>query len=267
MQDIESILLQEKMRLSALIDKIESELKNKPQESLRLSLTHGYQRYYLRPKNSSQYRYADEKDAKLVRSIAQSEYNERLLPVLKKKLGITSKHLKIIQKKEEENVFLKMPAGRKALVSPSFSDCEEYVRWWESVKYVGKPFAPGDPEIWTERGERVRSKSEKMIADRLYFMGVPYRYEYPVKVAGYGTIYADFLILDVVTGEEYILEHFGMMDDKQYCDNALRKIHTYNKAGIIAGEKLLITFESSSRSLDTSDFERMIRAKIHVKKF
>lgn len=112
--------------------------------------------------------------------------------------------------------------------------------------------------LFTERGEKVRSKSEKILADKLYSMGIPYRYEYPLKLGRYGTVYPDFTLLNVKTRKEYLLEHFGMMDNPEYCQKALLKIEEYARCGIYPGKNLLCTFETSRKSPNMTIIEQML---------
>lgn len=79
-----------------------------------------------------------------------------------------------------------------------------------------KIFGTEDGAIFqTARGEKVRSKSEVMIADTLQRFGVPYKYEYPLKLRKF-TAYPDFYCLNLRTRKEYYWEHFGMMDNVEY---------------------------------------------------
>ena len=48
-----------------------------------------------------------------------------------------------------------------------------------------------DIEILTEKGESVKSKSEKIIADKLNMMNIPYCYEVPLYLKGYGYVKPD----------------------------------------------------------------------------
>ena len=50
---------------------------------------------------------------------------------------------------------------------------KEYVNQWSAQIYSGKDFEEGQAEIYTEQKERVRSKSEKIIADMLYHKNIP----------------------------------------------------------------------------------------------
>lgn len=104
----------------------------------------------------------------------------------------------------------------------------------------------------------MRSKSEKLIADKLNKMNIPYRYEYPIKL-GSIVMYPDFLLLNVKDRTEYILEHFGMMDNPGYAEKAIRKIRTYEKNGIIQGEQLFITYETSQIPIDVRILGKMLK--------
>jgi len=68
--------------------------------------------------------------------------------------------------------------------------------------------------------EKVRSKSEVIIADRLFINAIPYEYERGLIVKIPKTAECpetemvwnpDFRVLNVRTGKEYIWEHFGRM--------------------------------------------------------
>ena len=62
---------------------------------------------------------------------------------------------------------------QKKAVSPFVLTDEMYIKEWESVIFEGMDMASNPQEIFTERGEQVRSKSEKIIADSLYRNGIP----------------------------------------------------------------------------------------------
>ena len=100
------------------------------------------------------------------------------------------------------------------------------------------------------KGERVRSKSEVIIADMLSKEGIPYRYEYPLYIKGFGKIYPDFTVLNIKKREELLWEHFGMMDDAEYAEAAIRKIATYEQNGIYPGEKLILTYETRKNPIN-----------------
>ncbi len=111
----------------------------------------------------------------------------------------------------------------------------------------------------TEGGEVVRSKSEKIIADKLHSMNIPYVYEVVVKLEGHGKVHPDFTVLNTRTREEFYWEHLGMMDLPEYSNKAIKKIDTYEKNGVFVGKKLLVTYETSFYPLNIRSIERTIK--------
>ena len=71
-------------------------------------------------------------------------------------------------------------------------------------------------------------------------------------------MYPDFTILDVSNRKEIYLEHFGMMDDDEYCNKAISKIQNYARYGIFAGKNLLLTFETRQNPLNTIYLEELL---------
>ena len=131
------------------------------------------------------------------------------------------KVLKLLPLQNISDIYENLDPRRKPFITPHFLTDEQYVERWLSFKYESKPGYDEGLTHTTDRGEKVRSKSEKIIADKLYALGIPYRYEYPVHIKGYGTVYIDFVILDVKTRKEIYYEHFGKMDDPDYINKNL----------------------------------------------
>ena len=127
-----------------------------------------------------------------------------------------------------------------------------------SERYTGKEFPEGTPVIRTERGERVRSKSEKILADYFSRHGIPYKYECPLYLKGTGLVHPDFTFLSRKSGQEIYWEHDGRMDDPEYARNAIRKIQAYEANGIYPGERLILTFETSKIVLDMKLIEKLV---------
>ncbi|MYD97497.1 MAG: AAA family ATPase [Gammaproteobacteria bacterium] len=84
----------------------------------------------------------------------------------------------------------------------------------------------------TERGELVRSKSELVIADKLYARGIDYAYEQPLTLSSGRTKYPDFTIVDDALGVTFYWEHLGMLDDPGYRARWYAKRTEYLKCGI-----------------------------------
>ena len=130
---------------------------------------------------------------------------------------------------------------------------------WKAKEYIGKGFEDNVPVILSEKGERVRSKSEKILADYFYRHGIEYKYECPLYLNGIGIIYPDFTFLSQKTGKEMYWEHNGKVDDPAYARKMVRKIQEYEKNGIFAGENLILTYETEQTILNTSKIEKLVK--------
>lgn len=204
-------------------------------------------------------RYLKKSEEALAKSIAQRDYDAMVAERSKERIGAIEKFVKIYEKTSLKQLYQDTVPGRRQLISADIVSDEEYVKQWQEVGYKGKEFDNEEYEIITERGERVRSKSEKIIADKLYALGIPYRYEYPITLAGNVRMYPDFTILKLPEREEVYLEHFGMMDDADYVESAVYKLGTYEKNKIYLGVNLFITHETGKNPLNTRALDGMLR--------
>ncbi len=259
MKEIVSTMEDKWKYLEVMKRKVEESLKNAPQGILKISKCRNLTQYYLRKdKQDRKGKYLNEENKILAYQLAQKEYDEQVLAVLEEQQAKLQKIIFQMEKSDIASIYEQLPLERQQLVKPYVLPDEQYVKQWESVSYQGKSFDKDAPEIYTERGERVRSKSEKILADKFYMQGIPYRYEYPLHLQGYGIVHPDFLVLNKRTRKEYYWEHFGRMDDMEYCNKTIRKIGSYQRNNIFPGEKLLLTYETSAYPLNMRCVDELI---------
>ncbi len=109
----------------------------------------------------------------------------------------------------------------------------------------------------TEKGHMVRSKSELIIADLLFRMGMPYEYErHLIGDGSSGGIWPDFTFIDAA-GDRIIWEHLGMMDSAGYRSGWEWKKRWYEKNGYSIDKNLFISEERKGGGLDTSESSRL----------
>ncbi|MBQ6089066.1 MAG: hypothetical protein IJK95_05870 [Firmicutes bacterium] len=230
---------------------------NAPEGRLRVSSSHGKTQYMLREQKSKE-KYITIKDIELAKKIAQRQYDEKVLRAAEAELDSLNKLLLRYKKGSAEDIFDNLSNGRKKIVKPIFITDEEYVRQWLEHPYTGLGFDEGDPEIYNDNGLRVRSKSEAMISNRFNRREVPFRYEEPLYLKGFGTVYPDFRVLNVRYRKEYIHEHLGKMDDPAYVEDNIKKIKAYIKNGYTIGKNLLLTFETHACPLNINEIDDLI---------
>ena len=135
---------------------------------------------------------------------------------------------------------------------------EAYIRQWQEEEYQTNCSHPENLQHKSLKGERLRSKSEVIIANALYMNHIPYRYECELEL-GEVTLYPDFTILHPETLEVYYWEHFGMMDYPEYSAKAIKKIAKYEENGYWFGDNFLCTFETREEPLNMRIVEKMLK--------
>ena len=78
--------------------------------------------------------------------------------------------------------------------------------------------------------------------------------EYPLHIKGSGDFYLDFLCLNPHTGCEILWEHFGLMDNEDYRNNAISKLAKYSEAGFVPGRNFIYTMETTKTPLNSRSF-------------
>lgn len=241
------------------IEELNALKKKAPKDVMLIGTRHGntYQ-YYLRPGNSSPMgTYIKKKDIEIARIMAKIEYNENLLEEIdRKKLDI--QHMLNMS---NENVYVtalnRMTEAKRNLISIPFVSDEEYMLNWLHQDFEKMGFKENMPEYYTRKGLRVRSKTEVIIADILDEMAVPFIYERPLRLNA-DVVHPDFTLLNMKNKKELYWEHFGMMDDIEYRNNAFLKIRKYEDAGLFQHDSLIWTFETSKYQINTKQLRKMI---------
>lgn len=261
--------MKEMEELKILREKVEKSLLNAPKGRIRAEMKNGkYPQYYLFDKEneeiSTRGRYLRKNELELARACVQKEYDKRVLNAISKREKTINEILLLKGEEEIKNIHKKMPEAKRILIVPYVISDEEYVNYWLKSNGENENTISIVNGFVTEQGEIVRSKSEKMIADKLYFRKIPYKYEKSLKLSGRKMIFPDFTLLNVRKREEIYLEHFGMMDNPEYCKKALEKIDLYEENGIYLGERLFVTFESSMKAINLQSIDNIIDINLLV---
>lgn len=242
------------------MQRISKRLENAPEGSLRISSKWNKQQYYHKTCSDNPHgKYITVQNRPLAVRLAQKDYDTRLLKVLNEQQKAIDRFLNDFDPEAAEQVFRKMSDQRKALVTPEYLSDEEFIRLWSSQSYKRLGFKENDREFYTAKGERVRSKSEILIADALLRNKVPYLCECPVYNNGVIFAAPDFKCLNVRQRKEYYWEHLGMLGDQNYSNHNIIKMDKYSLADDFDESRLILTFETDSHPLNTRVIEEKIR--------
>lgn len=267
-------LKKEQLELLAKINNIEKNIELESNTYLEIKKNKGkYRQYYecqiLDEKDSNgenrvTRKYISKEKIVIAKNLAQKEYDKRLLDDLRQRYEVLGPVINYYENHPKDSLFNSLSQERKALVQSEYVDDETYINMWMS-KYSNSDADkdlfykkhPITKPYYTEKGEQVRSKSEKIIADKLFKEGIPYVYEPSIMIGGV-ILHPDFVILNIQERKTYIYEHFGMMDNPEYSTKCVNKILMYEENGLVYGRNFLYTFETQQDGLDTLQLDRII---------
>lgn len=131
---------------------------------------------------------------------------------------------------------------------------------WEREPYEQSDYKPEAKRQITTRGLCVRSKSELLIAEKLYMHKIPFRYE---QVMHFDTItlIPDFTIRRS-DGKIFLWEHEGLTNIQKYLDWQSHKGKLYASKGFVPWDNLIVTYDSADGLIDLRIIESEIQNKL-----
>ena len=250
MKTIEKQLLKEIKDTRAYIlenEKALKELKKKEPEvlisgSIRSTTCRGVPQYYIHLPNKKN-KYLAKSNLPSIQYAVKQEYHEKMAAALIRREKALLRLSKALEETEPASVYEKMSVAKKSLVTPIVSSEEDYIQnWLEEHPGNQNPY-PEDCNYTTNRGEKVRSKSEVLLT-----------------LPSGKTLYPDFALLNTTTKKTLYWEHLGLVDQDTYLQKNIQKIQLYEVNGILLGDTLITSFESSSVPLNTKILDQKIRA-------
>ncbi|MCR5557781.1 MAG: hypothetical protein K6F75_09520 [Butyrivibrio sp.] len=192
----------------------------------------------------------------LIQKLALKKYYERQIYAYQREISAIKKYLKTMPNKTEDDLFKSTPVY-KELMKPMVGNLLDITEW-EAEEYVKSKDYPENLILNTIKGDKVRSKSEAIIADELFRLKVPYRYECRLMV-GNTFLHPDFTAINKRTGEIYIWEHFGRVDDSGYLNrNCIGKMIKYLNAGYYPTINMITTYETIKDPFTSIQAKEMI---------
>ncbi len=206
-----------------------------------------YERTYLRKADRNQ-----------VQQIAQRDYAKQFLDYAEFEIALLEQLQELYSGTHAFVLHENLHPARESMSKPILLSDAEYAKaWLDKRSKMENPY-PNISQIYTEKQEHVRSKTEKIIADKLNLLGVPYKYEEPLKLKN-GIVFPDFTVLNIRTRKVYYWEHFGCIDYEDYRNKMMKKTEEYNRNHIVCGDNLIITFETQMNALSTATIENIIK--------
>lgn len=204
-------------------------------------------------------------DDSRIAMLAQKQYLLKQLVAAKRDKKQTEKCIRDLTSGDRcsdiDEVYDNLNDAIKSFVKRTPSADEKYIDdWMKKTRLRCNRNITTDPRYKTMNGEIVKSKSEVIIADRLFMASVPYVYEavLPMQIGSKWYV-PDFPILNKRTKKTLIWEHFGKMSDPQYLLESLTKIELYQQINYHFGDNFIASFECSVLALRTDYVDAVIK--------
>lgn len=255
------------IRIGKMLELITSFQIHEPQGCLKCKKRNGRNIYIHQYKDPNTKKlickYIKVENIALARKLAQKQYYNLLKPVLEKNLEALRCFVSRYHPEEAEKVYDRLSDERKKLVAPIEDTKEERIRKWYAEEYEKNVSYPENLKFDTQQGEKVRSKSEVIIANLLYHCreDLLYKYECPVKLKIKGKIvikYPDFKVMNIHTGKITYWEHAGMLDKVDYANDFVRKVNDYINNDMMPGRDIIFTCETTDNPLDIGVVELIV---------
>ena len=228
-----------------------------PEGRLRISMCRGNYQYYFKPADGEKERYVSKSQNDVLRKIAQTNYNEKMLKQIQQSRSAIDRFLKDYNPAAEKEIYEKMSKGRRELINPVILPTEEFIEKWYHDYPGSQNYYYEEGKYITDRGEKVRSKREVILANLFYGRGIPYQYEVNLPLEGRDN-FPDFVLLHVEKRKMAIWEHFGLVDSEDYAQKNMKKLDEYEREGYQVGVDVLFSMEFEGRPFDIKEAERRL---------
>ena len=244
-------------RTDKAIERLETSLSQAPDGMIEVRKRNGKTMFYKYIKGKPD-KYLGKDKTQEIKKLIQKKLDTELLKVTKREKAVLEQAIKSLGSKTREQVWTEFPEQFKEYVKVDESLDAGYTEQWKNEWALTKK--DKDHKFLTSKGDYVRSKSEYIIAERLFRSGLPYHYETTLIFHhGLYRYVPDFKILNPKTLEDFYWEHFGMMDDKTYFGETQEKLEIYCEFGILPGKNLILTFETAKTPLKVEHVDRLIK--------
>ena len=217
-------------------------------------------RYYIRDKDSRIYVNTDLQPR--MNRIKVKQYLEKEISYLEENQKVLEKVILQYKKYDYDTIDGELKRAYKGAFVPAAA-----ASWRDDIPAFTQSENPLYPEELihtTSFGLKVRTKGEMEIAELLYKLGIPFRYEMRLELfAEDGTckvVYPDFSI--PLEDEWFFIEHLGLLNKSRYVRRNAEKLHEYHSNGIFMPGQLIFTMDGPDGGLDAGPVIDLLKAVI-----
>ena len=256
MTQIKEILERMLADLQNQLQKANNELAGSPTGSLvKVKRGKGYTIFRVYSDQGKRVRKVITQNEEMINALARKVYLKAEADILQRDIEAASAFLQIYEEPVFDNIIRHIP--ERFL---HYKLTEDDPDSWATQPYRRSGYMPERKVHTTSRGLRVRSKSELLIAEKLYEHGIPFRYEQILTIDGID--YAPDFTARGSDGAAIYWEHCGLTSNRGYMRKHWQKMQIYAEAGITPWKNLIVTYDDENGLLDLRTVESEIINRI-----
>ena len=242
-------------------NQMEEELKQLPEGYLNLRHYKGKLYYTWQipatGRRKKLFRKGISKDDEQINKLARKRYLNAATTIINKDIRILQKALENYKVLDEkglmEKYVNKYPELSGRLRYGNTTNDE-----WATAYRIPMDFYKEGLKSTSASGARMRSKGEIIIASRLDFYKIPYRYEAPIEHPDVNRV-PDFTIKRPRDNKIIYWEHLGMINDANYMRENMKKLSEYNDVGVTPWNNLILTYDQMDGGIDVRIIDGLIQ--------
>ncbi len=204
--------------------------------------------YYIREKDRRIYVNDDLKPR--MKRIRLKQYLQKEISCLEENQKLLENVIRKYKKYDYDTINGEMKRAYKGAFVPASG-----INWRADIP----PFTQSENPLYPEElihttsfGLKTRTKGEMEIAELLYKLGIPFRYEMQLVLlndkGNHKVVYPDFSI--PMEEEWFYIEHLGLLNKEKYRNRNAEKLHEYHSNGIFMPGQLIFTMDGPDGGLD-----------------
>ncbi len=195
----------------------------------------------------------------LIIDLCRKKYLQEVITALNNNIEILEKLKKRMLPTDVKSIISKLPKAYKTVPEKYFF---KSLSDWQAQPYKQSTYMPEKKIHTASHGLKVRSKSELLIAEKLYEHDISFRYEQILMING--TEFAPDFTIRTDDGRIIYWEHCGLTNNKKYMSHHKWKMDIYEEAGIVPWKNLIVTYDSENGMLDLGIIESEIVNKVKI---
>lgn len=196
----------------------------------------------------------------LTAALIRKRYAEAELQLLKKDIAVIAELLQRYNPVDYQSILEMLPEKYRQFEKSQYLEGHPNPPdAWMYMPYEQSSYHPEQKVHATSQGLYVRSKSEVLLAEKLYEMKIPFRYEQTLKIGKF-TVAPDFTCN--AKKQLVYIEHCGLTGNPEYMKHHKWKMDLYESVGIVPWKNLIVTYEDENGFVNLAVMEAQLKAML-----